>query len=571
MQPQLEHLEVDALRAMIKQSPVAYFCAEFAVDANLPIYAGGLGILAGDVLAQASEDGRSFVGVGLLYNDGYLRQEISKEANVFSEDPVDLMKAGLTLLCDKAVPVSVTVPIEDREVLLHVYVKMVGLTPLLLLSSNVDTNAPRDQKITDRLYAGDREHRLLQEMILGIGGYRMLSKVGIEPAVYHLNEGHSALFLFELAHHVCECTKDRSYEETLTHLENVVFTNHTLVPAGHDVFSMDMVVSYLQSYAMQIPIDPHKLVEFGLIQDSSLFSPTMLALRLATISQGVSKLHTAKALEVWPDHPLVSVTNGVTQSYWQCTDIRDALGQDDASLWRAHLAAKERLCTLVKDVTGTEWNAQSDCVVTWSRRFARYKRPLTLFEDMERLHSLIEHSPIPLRILIAGKPHASDEIAQQDLKVVLDAVGKSNGSIVYLQNYNIGIAPTIHAGSDVLLNTPVRGLEACGTSGMKASMNGVLQCTTLDGWTDEVNWSEMGWVLDTDHPSSDAYAFLAQEILPLFAKRGWDGIPTEWVARMRKTIAMATTDFSTKRMLHELDTLVYSKLIKETSVAKSTV
>lgn len=556
-------LELETLQASISAPPIVYFCAEFAVDSTLPIYAGGLGILAGDVLGQAADEHRPMLGIGLYYHHGYLRQAISKEANIHEGETIDPVVAGLSLLVHKGKPLTVTVTIHAREVKIHTYVKMVGSVPLLLLDTDVDGNEAQDSSLCDRLYYGDKEHRFKQEMILGIGGMRVFRALGIKERLFHLNEGHSALMLFEHVRSTV-ATTHASVTTALESITDVVFTNHTLVPAGNDVFSKDLVISYLASYALDFPIDPSILVKYGLIQDTSLFSPTMLALRLSTHTQAVSHLHAKKALEVWPDHPLVPVTNGVRASYWQTPQIRDHLDQDDAALWEAHRERKKILIDYTHQLTGFSWDP-GDLVIGWARRLANYKRPLLLFEDLTRLRSIMSSSSVPVHIVLSGKPHAHDEAAQENLRKILEIVGTFGGSIVYLQNYNLDVARILLSGVDVLLNTPVRGLEACGTSGMKASMNGVLQWTTLDGWTDEVDWDEMGWVIPDENSGVAVLDILEHEILPTYAKRDASGIPCEWVARMRKTVAMSTSRYSAARMLHELEQQLYSLIDTERS------
>jgi len=535
---------------------VAYFCAEFAVDEKLPIYAGGLGILAGDVLCQAHEDGRNYLGIGMLYHGGYLHQEISKEANIHTTENLDPVKSELKLLVENGKPVTITVPIHARQVLVKAWVQMIGDIPLILLDTDVEGNEAQDIKLCDQLYVGDKEHRFKQEMILGIGGAKMVKRMGITPKIYHLNEGHSALLLFELAHDRITNGANKNIQEVLEHLDNIVFTNHTLVPAGNDVFSKDLVISYLASFCLEFPIDPAVVTKFGLIQDTSLFSPTMLALRLATVNQAVSKLHAAKALETWTDHPMIGITNGVRQKFWQTEEIAKAASPEE--LWHAHIERKKKLLEYIKTVTGFVWEENS-LILTWARRLANYKRPLLLFEQIERLEKLLSQNP-PVRLLMSGKPHAHDEAAQENLKKILELVGKFDGHVVYLQNYSIDMAKLIMSGSDVLLNTPIRGFEACGTSGMKASMNGVLQCTTLDGWTDEVNWDGLGWTIDDDNPGNSLYDHVEKDIVPLFFKRNEAGIPTEWVEMMKKTVAMAVPAYTAKRMLEELDAKVYSQI-----------
>jgi glycogen phosphorylase len=558
MSNSVQTIEIIEVRNCITTPPVAYFCAEFAVDQKLPIYAGGLGILAGDILGQASEDGKSYVGVGMLYHHGYMHQAISKDANIHEEDPVDTEAAGLKLLVKDSQPVITTINIHARVVKIKAWVYMLGKVPLLLLDTNVEGNDPQDISLCDRLYYGDKEHRFKQEMVLGIGGLRLLNTIEITPRLYHLNEGHSALMLFEHARTICVKQNRTDVAEVLENITDVVFTNHTLIPAGNDVFSKDLVISYMASFALEFPVDPSVLIKFGLIQDSSLFSPTMLALRLATVSQAVSRLHANKALESWPDHPLIPVTNGVHKKFWQAPEIATAEVGGDQEIWQAHLLRKRKLRQYIQDLTGYEWN-ESDLFIGWSRRLANYKRPLLLFEDIERLKKILTQSPVPVRVLFSGKPHAHDEMAQENLRKILEYVGQFGGSIVYLQNYSIEVAKLILSGVDLLLNTPVRGFEACGTSGMKASLNGVLLATTLDGWTDEVSWGGIGWVLNEETTGEAVYRVLESDIILEFVNRDSTGIPREWTARMKKAIAVANERFTTKRLLEELEQLIYSQ------------
>ncbi|HSW89530.1 MAG TPA: alpha-glucan family phosphorylase [Patescibacteria group bacterium] len=548
-------IELSELQKLYTSPAIAYFCAEFAVDEKLPIYAGGLGILAGDMLKQACEDKRPFIGVGLLYHKGYMLQEISKDANVYGPDTIDLSKTDLKLLVRGNTPVTVSVPIHARKVTVKVWVQMTGCVPLLLLDTDIEGNEAQDINLCDQLYYGDREHRFKQEMILGIGGFRVLHELGIPIRLYHLNEGHSALLLFELARSLAPANDLKDYADTLEHLKNVVFTNHTLIPAGNDVFSKDLVISYLASYAMEFPMDPAVFAKYGLIQDSSLFSPTMLALRLATISQAVSKLHQQKALAMWTDHPMVAVTNGVHQKTWQSEEIAkcDCANTDD--LWNAHLTRKKILCEMITETTGITWS-ENDLLIGWARRLANYKQPLILFEDIERLKKIVTGSKVPVRIIFSGKPHAYDEQALQNLHFLLEQVGKFEGSVVYLQNYSIQLAQTLLSGLDVLLNTPIRGFEACGTSGMKASMNGVLLCTTKDGWTDEVDWTDMGFVIEDHHAAVHLYERIEQDIIPLYMDR------QRWTAHMQKSITMSVQNYSASRLLSELEAKVYSQIGK---------
>lgn len=538
-------------------APIAYFCAEFALDDNLPIYAGGLGVLAGDVLMQAEAEKLPMIGVGLLYHNGYLHQEISKDANIMEQEVVDFQKSGLLQIVKDGTPITITLPMPNQDVIVTGFIKKIGQNLLLLLNTNLEENEVHAREITDRLYYGDREHRFEQEMVLGIGGFRMLKALGIEPDFYHINEGHSALIFYEISHDRIQKNPDLKFSDAIKDIRNVVFTNHTLVPAGNDVFSRDLVSTYLSRYAQEFPIDTNDLIKPGLIEDTSLFAPTMLALRLATISQAVSKLHAKKALEVWSHHPMIPVTNGVRLEFWQSKPIALAKSQGDAVLWEAHLEKKRRLCAYIAQTTGTQWD-EGDFILGWSRRIARYKRPMTIFEDMDKLKTFFAKKDVKVRIVISGKPHAGDQIGVENLREILHIVGESDGHVVYLQNYSLSLAQLMLSGVDVLVNTPVRGFEACGTSGMKAGLNGVLACTTLDGWTDEVDFSGLGWVLSSDHVSTDFYEKMEHEILPMFLSRDKSGVPSLWITRMRKTIALIESRYTASRMLKELRELVYT-------------
>ncbi len=552
-------LEIDALRARFPDPTIAYFCAEFALSDRFPIYAGGLGILAADILLQAAKEKKPFIGVGLLYQKIVSHQEISKEANITQSIPVDPAAVGLSRLVENGLPCSVSIPLRNRTLCVQAYVFSQDSVSILLLNTDNAQNSPEDRRICDGLYTGDSEHRLKQEMVLGIAGARFLEKIAIPIRLYHLNEGHSALLIFELLRQVLQQNPSLDSETLLQRQIPAVFTNHTLVPAGNDVFEKEMVLSYLHAFALEFPIDPLRLIQEGLIANAALFSPTLLALRKAQSSQAVSILHAQKALDIWPDHPMIPITNGVYQPRWQLQSLQKnpLTAFTDADLWGIHQTAKNDLRAYIKQTTGIEW--EEDCLVlAWARRLASYKRPLLFFEDFDRLQALQSDPNHPLTIVMSGKPHVRDAVAQQNLRTLLEYVGRSNGRIVYLQNYSLQVASLILSGADVLVNTPTRGMEACGTSGMKASLNGILQCTTLDGWTDEVDWEDMGWELPDAQTASALNHTLESSIIPLFWDRNADGIPVQWIARMRKTITMATDHYTTARVLQELEEKVYS-------------
>ena len=551
-------IDASIILSFLNTNTIAYFCAEYSLAEKLPFFAGGLGVLAGDFLMEMSDQReKACIAVGLLYRKGYMSQQISKEANVYSEDKLNIEDTNLKLLISNGEPIRVSLDISGRTVKVQAYVTFVGHVPLLLLDTNLEENDAESQLITDRLYGGNREHRFEQEMVLGLGGALMLQKLGIVPAIYHLNEGHSALLIFEIAFQQWQRNKKQSYFESLESLKNVVFTNHTLVASGNDMFSTSLVYSHLSNYATQKSIDPQRLISYGLVEDASLFSLTLLALRLATVSQAVSIYHSKRALSVWPNYPMIPITNGVNQKYWQAGNIVTA--KDDETLWDAHLQNKQVLCDYIAKQVGVTWK-KDELVIAWTRRIAGYKRPMILFDDVKQLTAIIRSQNFPVRLLISGKPHYGDDEGQEFLRKILDLVGKSDGYIVYLQNYDRDLARLILAGVDVLVNSPVRGFEACGTSGMKSGLNGVLSCATLDGWVNEVDWSGIGWVLESDHFSNDFYKILEHEIMPLYYLKDSNGVPFHWVQRMKNMIKLTSEKFTTKRMVNELVEKVYSQL-----------
>ncbi|MBI5358661.1 glycogen/starch/alpha-glucan phosphorylase [Candidatus Amesbacteria bacterium] len=472
--------------------PIAYFCAEFAFDTNISAYAGGLGVLAGDYLKEASDQNLPVVAVGLMYGN-----------------------------TDLPVLLEIDVPIQDQNIKVQVYKHMVGSVPVYLLGHN---------NITQRLYTSDKETRLKQEIILGIGGLRALVALDIHPLVYHLNEGHSAFLALELIKHEMAVHKFSFADALLIIKKRIVFTNHTLVAAGQEIYSNDLVSMMLAGYAREIGVSVNEIVKMGLIQESSVFSMTMLSLRMSGNINAVSILHAKKAAEIWTDHTMIPITNGIHIKSW------DQVGKD---LVKNHFQQKQKL---IKDFG---WDPET-LVIGWARRFVEYKRPLAILENLEQLKKL------PVKIIFSGEPHENDIRGKELLNELLTML---NANITYIPHYNTEVAKRMVSGCDIWLNTPIVGFEACGTSGMKAALNGTLPFTTRDGWVDEVELYKIGWILENDNLNSNLLDILEHEIVPMYYKN-----PTLWQEHMQNARDLIINQFSTTRMLGEYEERFYKPL-----------
>jgi len=570
-------MDIQEFRLTLGQHPLAYFSAEFALDDRLPIYSGGLGVLAGDMVRQANDANLPFVAVGLLYHEGYFEQHISVKAGQTEQYPrLHLPDAPIQLVVDTAgEPIIVTIPIKDQIVSIQIWEYLQGDVSVYLLDTNLPANTPENRLITWRLYGGDRETRLLQEIVLGIGGARALLQLHIHPSIYHLNEGHSALAVFEITHHYMieyNMTFQQAYEYAR---QKIVFTNHTLVPAGNEVFDPQLVSDHLTAYAKSLDLPITAIISRGTspretAKSDHQFSLTRLALNMACRVNTVSKLHSVMAKQLWPDMPMPAITNGVHLPRWVNADLKAQAPNFDIQalavlsaeeVWRLHSMAKQRLVDEVQFLTGVSLNP-AYCTISWARRFASYKRPGLLFQDTARLQAILQNTTRPVQIIIAGKAHPHDWEGRDTLHLVLDMIEQLHltAQVVFVPNYNLTIAELLVAGSDVWLNTPIRGTEASGTSGMKAGANGGLQCSVSDGWVDEVDLAGIGWVIDPEQSAESLYTLLEQDIIPLYYKRTTDaatGIPTEWINRMKQTMTLIWSEFSAERMLGEYIEVLY--------------
>lgn len=525
--------------------PIAYFCAEYALSDSLQIYAGGLGVLAGDYVREAGDMGIPLVAVGLYYSGGFVHKELSPEGRV-----VDLHEgktpeeAGLTLVRnDKGEELRVTVPIGESKVIARVWVYEQKSVKVYLLDTKVGENSDSDQHITKTLYITDKETRFKQEMILGIGGLRALLAMGIHPSFYHLNEGHSALLIYELIHHeMVEQELDFESARDLVR-QRVLYTNHTLVAAGNDLFSNDLVALLLAKYAQDIEIPVKELVDLGLVQQSSSFSMTMLAIRAAGKINAVSKLHAKKAKDIWSDHPMTAVTNGIHLPTW------DRVGENN--IWDQHRENKRKLLQTITDKTGTVWE-DNVLLLGWGRRMAKYKRPLAIVERLKQFGEMARDLKRPIHLVYSGISHPADEDGRELLEELQYRLSSDlKGVAVYLPHYNLELSSLMTAGCDVWINTPVVGFEACGTSGMKAALNGDLPLSTRDGWVDEIEMYGVGWGLPDNDLTEQLLDTLKNNILPLYYEQNEQGVPEEWVKMMQNARQLIQNEFSMTRTMKQ--------------------
>lgn len=539
---------------------------EFAMADDLLMYSGGLGVLAGDYLHEVEARQAPILGISLLYSFAY-HQEISESGEHI--DKVDRMKPedmGLSLLVqDDGTPFRLSLTIADRQIAVQCWVKTIGHTFLFLLDTNVETNQQQDRDITDQLYSGNKEHRLQQEMVLGLGGYQLLKQLELTPSRYHMNEGHAAFLSFAMIGDIQQ-TANNDFQSALNLArKKLVFTNHTLIPAGNDVFDLDLIRIYFQKFAQEHNLELTHLIELGKVPDSSMFSVSICAMNTVEISSAVSQYHGQKAVELWPKHHLVPITNGVFLPRWQSNEIEKIWPLEKKELphlhvlWHAHQQEKKHLVDFVYQKTGKHIDENS-LIITWARRFVEYKRPKALFWQLDWLRHIIHQSPTPVHFLFSGKTHPHDIVGKQAIADVAHLAKKEEcaNHITFLPDYNLETAGYLTKGSDVWLNTPKEGYEACGTSGMKSGLNGVLQCTTNDGWVREVSWNDIGWILDNNHISESLYETIEQKIIPLYNQRNQDYLPIQWIERMISTSLLVRNGYSSKRMLNEY----YQKLYK---------
>jgi starch phosphorylase len=598
---------------------IAYFSPEFGITEVLPQYSGGLGILAGDHLKTASDLGVPIIGVGLLYRRGYFKQSLSPEGWQLERYPmIDPNGLPLTLMRnDNGSPLCVTVGLPGgRELTAQIWVAQVGRVPLLLLDSDVEQNAAPEREVTDRLYGGGTEHRLLQEMLLGIGGVRAIraycAATGTpEPEVFHTNEGHAGFLGLE---RIRELTADGlTFDEALVAVRaGTVFTTHTPVPAGIDRFPRDLIASYFggDNACPGVPVE--RVLALGAETyddgDPSVFNMAVMGLRLAQWANGVSQLHGAVSREMfrglWPgfdvdDVPITSITNGVHAPTWVARDvfelakreigtelIESATGWEavdkvpDSGIWATRRALRARLVEEVRARVKASWLQRGAseaelgwvagvfdpdiCTIGFARRVPSYKRLTLMLRDPERLKRILLDPDRPVQMVIAGKAHPADDggkaLVQQIVRFADDPEVRHR--IAFLPDYDIGMAKPLYPGCDVWLNNPLRPLEACGTSGMKAALNGCLNLSIRDGWWDELYDGDNGWAIPTadgvedpdrrdDLESSALYDLIENHVRTLYYDRGRDGLPIRWIEMVRHTLRSLGPEVLASRMVSD--------------------
>jgi starch phosphorylase len=576
---------------------VAYLCAEFALTECLPIYSGGLGVLAGDHLKAASDLGLPMLGIGLLYHQGYFRQVLDAAGRQHEQyDPLDLPQLPLRPVRDSnGGALHVSVPFPGRMVTAGVWLAQIGRVPLYLLDTNLNCNRDDDRWITAHLYGGDEDTRLRQEMTLGIGAARLLEALHIQPDVYHLNDGHAALLTVELARQALmegsAYTFSEAFEKVATH---AVFTTHTRLAAGHDTFPLQLVETYLTDYCASFSLSVHDLFRMARATTATaVFSMTTLALRGASQRNAVSPLHGVVSRAMWGDvgvgsrdsapiTRMTAITNGVHSSTWagpemtamfdtylgprwRCATRERATWQPlqrvpPEVLWAARTTQRARLLARVeRDV-----DPQGVLVVGFARRFTEYKRANLLLRDLGALARLVStNRERQVLIVFSGKAHPRDEGGKLLVQQVVDATrdGRFAGRLVFLADYDLELARLLVQGSDVWLNTPRRSKEASGTSGMKAVLNGALHLSELDGWWDEAYEPGLGWALGldladelSDEARDEAEArelltMLHDEIVPLFFSRDASNTPLRWLEHVTRSICALAPAYSAERML----------------------
>lgn len=539
---------------------VAYFCAEFALSSDMPTYIGGLGVLSGDYIKEASDRNFPIVGISLFYNESHqLNDNSTEENNRFKK--TDSGENNLSLAVDeKQNRILVSLPIQDKVVRAQAWKWTKGNATVYLLDTNISENEQGDRKITSRLYIPDKEMRVKQEMVLGIGGSRLLQELKIHPSVYHLNEGHSAFLILELARYEVERRNVDFAKACFFASQHIAFTNHTLVPAGNELFNKDLVSAMMYKYAEELQVPVSELVSLGSIQDSSLFSMTTLSLRFSSKINAVSVLHANKAAEIFSPHKMENVTNGIYIDGW------DSLKTENKNeIWKKHQENKKILLSLIKEKTGEDWD-ENILLIGWARRFVPYKRPLAILENFQELKRIAETKGRQIKIVFAGHASEGDEEGDKILKEIRRIINEElKGIAVFLPNYNLELAKLFTSGCDIWLNTPVVGSEACGTSGMKAALNGALPLTTKDGWVDEVDISSIGWILENTDINRKILEILDKCVIPMYYKHleNPNDSDSEWLARMGKARGLILEKFSMTRALKEYIENIYLPISKQ--------
>ena len=612
-----------------KNDLIAYFSAEYGIDETMPIYSGGLGILSGDHLKSASDLGIPLVAVGLLYKNGYFNQKINGYGDQETEyKNIDLYDLPITPVKDsKGEDLTIYVKFPKRRLYLKVWQVNVGRVTLYLLDSDIDKNNEEDRDVTLRLYGGDQEMRIRQEIVLGMAGVNLLKTLELNPTVYHMNEGHSAFLTLEIIKNIIkekqvsfEVAKDIASSKT-------VFTTHTPVPAGNDIFPLDLVKKYFKDFWPRLGLSEEEFMKLGMKPCNELengFNMGILALKIAGKKNGVSKLHGAVSRElfgeVWPniaasESPIGYVTNGIHTCSWLAPKLKelynkylipfwqDSMHKDEIwekinnipneKLWQVHKERKEKLLQLVAKSTterlrrsGYSYEEINEIVsklnpdaltIGFARRFATYKRATLIFKDIERITQILNNNDRPVQLIFAGKAHPADKEGHDLIKYIhqVSMMPQFKGKIFLLENYNIAMSRYLISGVDVWLNNPRRPMEASGTSGQKASVNGVINFSVLDGWWAEGYDQTNGWTIGTNAEyesyeaqdqadSQSMYRTLEEKIIPIYYDRDRNGMSKKWIEIMKNSIITTGGKYSTARMLVDYTNQLYMPLCKLT-------
>jgi len=608
-----------------KDERIIYFSAEYGLHEVLPVYSGGLGVLSGDHCKSASDLGIPFTAIGLFYKQGYFEQHINAEGWQETRfTTLNYSQLPVTPVFDAANrPLTIHVELLGRIVYARIWRIDIGRVKLYLLDTDVPENNTYDRGLTERLYGGNRETRIQQEIILGIGGIRALDSLGIKGTVYHMNEGHSAFMSLELARKLV-VEKNMPFREAREVVySSSVFTTHTPVPAGNDVFPLEMIDRYFSQYWIQLGLQRHEFISLGQKPgDPYNFNMTVLALNMSGRRNGVSELHGAVSRNifnsVWPDFPedevpISHITNGIHTMTWLAPSFKylfdkhlpsdwknrmyeeavwngvDAIPDED--LWKTHNVLKTKMIRFIRDKlkkqylsNGVSLHEVNDLdnqldpaalTIGFARRFATYKRANLIFRDLARIEKILNHKSMPVQIIFAGKAHPADRPAHEIIKHIQDIARREGfkGKVFLVENYNMTLARNLVQGVDIWMNNPRRPLEASGTSGQKACINGVLNFSVMDGWWCEGYNGQNGWVIGDDTPydneqhqddadSKSLYEALERDIIPLYYNRDERGIPTRWIKRMKESIKSLTPVYGTHRMLMEYTDKMYLPCIR---------
>ncbi len=594
----------------LSEQKIAYFSAEFGLHTSLPIYSGGLGILAGDHCKGSSDLGIPLIGVGFIYPQGYFHQRIRSDG--WQEDIYEVLDRKNAPV-EPASPdgkerLLVPLSVGPSKLFVEVWRVTLGSVVLYLMDTDVEENSPEDRRLTARLYGGDREHRIRQEIVLGIGGVRVLGSLGIQPAVFHGNEGHTSFMLLERVREMV--LNGITFEEAAeTVRATSVFTTHTPVPAGHDAFPLQMMEKHFAGYWDDLGITQKQFMDLGFYVDS--FNMTVLAFNLAGRRNGVSELHGRVTRRMWqsvwpklPEDqvPITAITNGVHAPTWIAPELAklfdEFLGADwiakhddpalwtriseipDRAFWNLHLDLKRKLLSFAREKTRELWSAgqiearqaiamgtllnPEALTIGFARRFTGYKRASLLFQDLVRIRKILLNRWRPVQIVFAGKAHPADEhgkhLIHQIYSIALDP--EFAGHVAFIENYEMHAANFLTQGVDVWLNNPRAPLEACGTSGQKAGMNGIPNLSILDGWWYEGYNARNGWAIsdppedlevhyDDTTDAASLYELLEQQIVPMYYERDHEGLPKRWIQTVRESIKSVIPRYSANRMLKD--------------------